>query len=159
MHGLPSPVHTGWPFLPWCPRVHGLPSPVHTGWPISALMPPCARAFWPRAHRVGRSCADYPVHTGHFSPCARGPTARSAPSPPWTIYSPSSSSNPNLFSSLLEPPLLEHHFAHSSHLLHPNLLIFWDLREQGPIYTSTKPICVPRKISSPLTCYSWSFGS
>src|SRR3954463_6554012 len=96
---------------------------------------------------------------GSLSPCARGSNGWIPLSHPLHyINPPSSSSNPNLF-PLLEPPLLEHHIAHSSHFPHPNLLILWDLREQDPIYTSTKPICVPRKISSPLTCYSWSVGS
>src|ERR1043165_900024 len=59
-------------------------------------------------------------------------------------------SPPHYISCLLPPPTLtlspclslhcqELHFAHSSHFLHPNLLILWDLGEQGPIYTSTKP--------------------
>src|SRR3954470_8580749 len=84
---------------------------------------------------------------------------RSAPSLPPTIKGLLLPPPTLILFPLLEPPLLDLHFAHSSHFLHPNLLILWDLGEQGPVYTSTKPICVPRKISSPLTCYSWSFGS
>ena len=135
--------------LPWYPEsctrkvldtpcARGLLTPVRTGYCVTLWVPRAHGADLARAHGVQR--AEIPTGQEHY------------------IYAllPPPTSNPNvLLSSTIATP----HFAQYSQSLHPNLLKLWGLGEQDPIYNLTKPNRVPRNISSPLTCYSWSLGS
>ena len=173
------PDHPGCPgsWTPGCPGSGGwsLTTPGARG-----LGPPGARSPWrwslttPGARGPGPPGARSPWGSSLTTPGAWGPGPPGArglysgcpgsPVPNGQIWG-RGYKNPLFFllapqsSPPSSPPLPNLKSLDFSLLPQPNTPILWDPEEIHPIYTSTKPFVVPIKISSPLTCYSWSFGS